>query len=86
MSLALRLIALLIIPLINLMIGASLFPLNKSSVALIVPANSSRSNESSNSSAISLLLSSSFVKLEVNKSLKSLSVYLIKLKTGPRNL
>ena len=38
------------IPLINLIIGASLFPFNKSSVGAIFPANDSRSKSSDSSS------------------------------------
>ena len=54
MSDALSLMALLIIPFINLIIGASLFPLRRSSVADILPAKDSKSNESDNSSDMSL--------------------------------
>ena len=56
MSDALLFIAWLIIPLINLIIGASLLPLNKSSVAFILPAKSLRSNSSESSSERLVLL------------------------------
>jgi len=47
---ALLLIAWLIIPFISFIIGASLLPLNKSSVALILPAKFCKSNSSESSS------------------------------------
>ena len=46
---ALLLIAWLMIPLINFIIGASLLPLSKSSVAFMLPAKSCRSNSSDSS-------------------------------------
>ena len=73
-------------PLISFIIGASLLPLSRSSVALIDPANSSRLNPSSSSSARSFVLSASLEKFLVISSLKSDGEILTNLKDLHKNL
>ena len=82
---ALFLIAWLITPLINLIIGVSLLPLKRSSVAEIEPANDWRSNSSDNSSDISLDELST-VKELVKSSLNSSELHWLNTKSFFKNL
>ena len=66
---ALFFIAWLITPLINLIIGVSLLPLRRSSVAFMLPAKSCKSNSSESSSDISLswsVIENEFVRISLN--------------------